>query len=671
MARPLVRFVCTIFVALVSTEVMAQLIISEFRLRGPGGAADEYVELYNNSAADLPVTASSGSGFAVVASDGVIRCTISNGTVIPARGHYLCVNSVAYSLASYPAGDGTTAIGDATFAADIPDNTGIALFDNNTDPAGFILANRLDAAGPTAEPNPLYREGAGYPAIVPFNLDAAWVRDACGKAGAANDLGPCTQAGLPKDSNDNAVDFFFVDTNGTDANGGQRLGTPGPENLSSPVSNTSSITNAPLDPCVSEFAPPNLVRDFTTDPPNNSTFGTVDIRRTFTNNTGVPLTRLRYRIVDLGTFPSSFGFADLRPRTSTAVIVTVDRGPCGSGTSNVPVEGTTLEQPPSQPNGGGFNSSLGVGTVTLVTPLAPGASVDVRFLFGVQQPGDYRVGLVVEGLPEGGGAADFLFLVCHTDGCDAPTVTSIVRADADPTGAATVDFTVTFSEAVTGVDVSDFVLNTTGSIAGASVTSVVGAGTTWTVTVDTGTGGGDGTIRLDVIDDDTIIDADTNPLGGPGGGNGTFNSGETYTVVRVPSVVSITRLDPNPSNFPSVRFLVTFSESVTGVDATDFAIVTGIAGTSITDITGAGATHTVTVNTGGGMGTIQLDLIDDDTIIDADAHPLGGPGAGNGSFTTGEVYTIVAVNIPTMDPRIVILLALVLAGIAMTAIRAA
>jgi hypothetical protein len=100
---------------------------------------------------------------------------------------------------------------------------------------------------------------------------------------------------------------------------------------------------------------PNRVRDFTSDPANNSTFGTLDVRRTFVNNTGGNVTRLRYRIIDLDTFPAASGFADLRPRTSTAVVVTVDRPPCGTGTSNVTVQGTTLEQPPSQPNGGGFN----------------------------------------------------------------------------------------------------------------------------------------------------------------------------------------------------------------------------------------------------------------------------------------------------------------------------
>lgn len=45
-----------------------------------------------------------------------------------------------------------------------------------------------------------------------------------------------------------------------------------------------------------------------------------------------------------------------------------------------------------------------------------------------------------------------------------PTVSSIVRADADPTNISAVHFTVTFSENVTGVGKPDFALNTTGTV---------------------------------------------------------------------------------------------------------------------------------------------------------------------------------------------------------------
>jgi len=388
--------------ALVEPDVTAtagQLVISEFRVRGPNGLNDEFIEIANVSGADHTVADSgAGTGYAVAASNGVARCVIPNGTVIPNRGHYLCVNSIGYSLASYPAGNGTTATGNATYTTDIPDNAGIAIF--NTSIAGnFNLANRLDAVGSTTEANTLYKEGTGYPALVPFSIDYSFYRDNCGKGGSITTFGACPTGGNLKDTNNNAADFVFVDTNGTSAGAGQRLGAPGPENLSSPIERNGSFAVNLLDICVAPASPPNRVRDFTSDPPNNSTFGTLDVRRTVVNNTGGNVTRLRFRVVDLTTFPAPSGIADLRPRTSTSVVVTVDRPPCGSGTSNVTVQGTTLDQPPSQPNGGGFNSSMGANTVTLATPVANGASVDVRFLLGIQQTGSFKFFFNVEALP--------------------------------------------------------------------------------------------------------------------------------------------------------------------------------------------------------------------------------------------------------------------------------
>lgn len=385
--------------ALAATATAGQLVISEFRVRGPNGANDEFIEIANVSGADHTVAAASGTGYGVAASDGVTRCSIPNGTVIPNRGHYLCVNSVGYSLASYPAGNGTTATGDATYTTDIADNAGIAIFNNNTGGGSYVLANRLDAVGSTSEANTLYKEGTGYPALVPFSIDYAFARDECGKGGSITTFGVCPSNGVLKDTNNNAADFVFVDTNGTSAGAGQRLGAPGPQNLSSPIQRNASFAGNLLDTCVSSTSPPNRVRDFTSDPANNSTFGTLDIRRTIVNNTGGNVTRLRYRVIDLTTFPAPSGIADLRPRTSTAVVVTVDRPPCGSGTSNVTVNGTTLEQPPSQPNGGGFNSSMSSGTITLATPLANGASIDVRYLLGIQQTGSFKFYLNIEALP--------------------------------------------------------------------------------------------------------------------------------------------------------------------------------------------------------------------------------------------------------------------------------
>lgn len=106
-------------------------------------------------------------------------------------------------------------------------------------------------------------------------------------------------------------------------------------------------------------------------------------------------------------------------------------------------------------------------------------------------------------------------------------IDSIRRADENPTNAPSVDFVVSFLRPVTGVDVEDFKLSTTG-VPGAAITNVSGTGDTYIVTVSTGSG--NGTIRLDIVDDDSIQDTSGHPLGGPGTGNGNYSNGETYTI---------------------------------------------------------------------------------------------------------------------------------------------
>jgi phosphate/sulfate permease len=111
----------------------------------------------------------------------------------------------------------------------------------------------------------------------------------------------------------------------------------------------------------------------------------------------------------------------------------------------------------------------------------------------------------------------------------APVVLASLQNPTSPS-ASTVNFTVIFSEAVSGVETSDFSLTTSG-VTGAGIASVSGSGSVYTVAVDTGSGSG--TIRLDVLDDDTILDIATNPLGGVGVDNGSFVDGQPCTVTSL------------------------------------------------------------------------------------------------------------------------------------------
>ena len=101
-----------------------------------------------------------------------------------------------------------------------------------------------------------------------------------------------------------------------------------------------------------------------------------------------------------------------------------------------------------------------------------------------------------------------------------PTATSINRqSPTSPTNDSSVVFRVTFSEIVTGVGPADFALTVTGTLASVAVDAVGPvSGSVYDVTVLTGTG--DGTIRLDLVDNDSIADLAGNALGGAGLVNG-------------------------------------------------------------------------------------------------------------------------------------------------------
>jgi hypothetical protein len=263
----------------------------------------------------------------------------------------------------------------------------------------------LSAAGPNGVCD-LLREGNNLPAVSGSTTEHTFFRKQCDFLGGVG----CTANGNPKDSNDNTADFMFADTQGTFIPGVvQRLGAPGPENLFSPIRRDTSGIGAPLlDSSAASSSHPNRTRSFTSNPGQNSTFGTLTIRRRVVNSTGGNVTRLRFRIIDLTTFPSpGGGLADLRARTSVdeaSVGPINDATTCaatgaGSPPCSIAVRGLTLEQPPAQPNGGGLNSTLLAGTITLATPLANNASLPVNFLLGIQTTGTFRFIIIVEALP--------------------------------------------------------------------------------------------------------------------------------------------------------------------------------------------------------------------------------------------------------------------------------
>lgn len=117
-----------------------------------------------------------------------------------------------------------------------------------------------------------------------------------------------------------------------------------------------------------------------------------------------------------------------------------------------------------------------------------------------------------------------------------PIVASILpAAEASSEEDAPLPFIVRFSTEVTGVDLSDFKLTTTGTLSESQIVDISGTGKEYTVMVKVAEG--DGTIRLDVIDDDSITDTSGTPLGGRGKRNGDCIVGGIHAVrpARTPS----------------------------------------------------------------------------------------------------------------------------------------
>ena len=352
-----------------AVTVPGSVLISEFRFNGPNGTSDEFIELYNNSELAVDVTgwtlSSSGGGSVVLA----------NGASIPARGHYL-VTSDGFSLEGGVAAFTPPATPDQTYTGGrFPDNGGVRLLDSDgfaIDAAGFSGA----AAG--------FNEGTGLsPAggVAPTGDEQiSFVRR--------------MNSGPPQDSNNNSVDFVLVSTTGTVGGTPNLLGAPGPQSTQSPIQRNATIKASLIDNCFTIGTPTsgcqNRVRDGAATNPTNAARGTLTFRRKFTNtNQQQSVTTLRFRVVDITTLNSpgyapGNGQADLRLLSSGSATITPSN-PFTPG--DVEAVGTTLDEPPAQPLGGGLNSSV---TVNLPQPLLPNNSVTVQLTVGVQQNGSFR-----------------------------------------------------------------------------------------------------------------------------------------------------------------------------------------------------------------------------------------------------------------------------------------
>ena len=180
----------------------------------------------------------------------------------------------------------------------------------------------------------------------------------------------------------------------------------------------------------------------------------------------------------------------------------------------------------------------------------------------------------------------------------APTVLSSNRVGAASTRAASVSFVVTFNEAVSGVDLSDFQLTTTGTAVG--TLDSVAPTSVGTFTVNVVGVAGDGTLRLDLKASGTgIMDAAGNPA------VAGYTAGQTITVDNTVPTVAISAPSVLDTDVGPVVYTITYTGAeIISLNASDVELVTvgdisatvAIGGSGLTtreviltDIRGAGA----------------------------------------------------------------------------------
>lgn len=109
---------------------------------------------------------------------------------------------------------------------------------------------------------------------------------------------------------------------------------------------------------------------------------------------------------------------------------------------------------------------------------------------------------------------------------DPPFVDGILLGSDNPPTGEEVIFIVRFSENVRGVDINDFRLDIRGTVSGASILRVEGSGNEYRVFVSVPSG--NGSLSIDLIDNDTIYDAVWNPLAGMA--DGSYIYGQYYII---------------------------------------------------------------------------------------------------------------------------------------------
>jgi hypothetical protein len=181
----------------------------------------------------------------------------------------------------------------------------------------------------------------------------------------------------------------------------------------------------------------------------------------------------------------------------------------------------------------------------------------------------------------------------------------------DPTGTSPINFTVVFSEPVTGFTTGDVTLSSS-TAGGSLVGTVTGSGTTYNVAVGGMTTAGS---VIASIGADVAVDLVGNP------NLASTSSDDTVAWAPGGPTVTINQADgqADPVNSGAINFTVVFSASVTGFTTGDVTLG-GTAGATTGTVTGGGTTYNVAVTGMTTSGTVTA-TIGAAVAIDGSSRP--------------------------------------------------
>lgn len=267
-----------------NTVAAGDLVISQFRWRGPGGSTDEYVEITNKTASQIITP----FGLSIAAETSGLLAQIPAGTIIRPYGQYLAANRAGFSLQNTP--ETGYADPDSSWAVDVGDAEGVGIFSSAVT---FSAGTKIDSVGFTGSVAPWF-EGAGLsPAAgISENAQWAWFRRFSGSVILDNGV--------------NNTDVRLQSIDGAVLSGLQSLlGPPNPRNRW--IRNLPGLTVTVADQALGGGAQPNRLNVVGGGLAGSNLFY---FRWKFTNNSSQPISSVRIRMVRLNTYPTGTPTSD-------------------------------------------------------------------------------------------------------------------------------------------------------------------------------------------------------------------------------------------------------------------------------------------------------------------------------------------------------------------------